>query len=147
MVSNVVLTSLTVGYLYLSFLSLHFTCLFHSQSFQKSSPALLQCGSLSASVVVNVRFTTNGMCVKNNANVARTSRNKMKTTCHLCCRLMRQWQALRTCCSAFPITTKWCLDQDVKVVLGTTFTKRTCNRCCSLQNQGDVVVTFRLALH
>jgi len=42
MVSNVVLTSLTVGYLYLSFLSLHFTCLFHSQSFQKSSPALLQ---------------------------------------------------------------------------------------------------------
>jgi len=28
-------TSLSAGYLYLSFLSLHFTCPFHSQSFQK----------------------------------------------------------------------------------------------------------------
>jgi len=35
MVPNVVLTSLIAGYLYLSFLSLHFTCLFHSHSFQK----------------------------------------------------------------------------------------------------------------
>jgi len=42
MVSNVVLTSLIEDYLYLGFLSLHFTCLFHSQSFQKSSPTLLQ---------------------------------------------------------------------------------------------------------
>jgi len=42
MVSNVVLTSLISGYLYLSFLSLHFTCLFHYQSFQKSNPSLLQ---------------------------------------------------------------------------------------------------------
>jgi len=32
MVAHVVLTSLTGGYLYLRFLSLHFTCLFHSQS-------------------------------------------------------------------------------------------------------------------
>jgi len=35
MVPNDVLTSLIAGYLYLSFLSLYFTCLFHSQSFQK----------------------------------------------------------------------------------------------------------------
>jgi len=35
MVPNVVVTGLIAGYLYISFLSLHFTCLFHSQSFQK----------------------------------------------------------------------------------------------------------------
>ena len=34
LVPNVVSTSLNAGYLYLSFLSLHFTCPFHSQSFQ-----------------------------------------------------------------------------------------------------------------
>jgi len=33
MVSNVVLTSLIAGFLYLSFFSLHFTYLFHSQSY------------------------------------------------------------------------------------------------------------------
>jgi len=31
---NVILTSLIAGYLYLSFLSLYFACLFHTQSFQ-----------------------------------------------------------------------------------------------------------------
>jgi len=61
--------------------------------------------------------------------------------------LVRQWETLRTCCSAFPIATKWCFDQDVKVVPGTTFTKRTCNRCGSLQKRGDVVATSQLALH
>jgi len=35
MVPNVVLTSLIAGYLYLSFLCFHFTCLEHTQSFQK----------------------------------------------------------------------------------------------------------------
>jgi len=35
MVPNVVLTSIIAGYLYLSFLTLHFTRLFHSQTFQK----------------------------------------------------------------------------------------------------------------
>jgi len=35
-------TGLIAGYLYLSFLSLHFTFLFHSESFQNSSPTLLQ---------------------------------------------------------------------------------------------------------
>jgi len=42
MVLNVVVTRLIAGYLYLSFLSWHFACFFHSQSFQKSSPTLLQ---------------------------------------------------------------------------------------------------------
>jgi len=51
MVSNVVLTSWIAGYLYLSFLSLHFTCLslhlllslhFTLSHFKKSSPTLLQ---------------------------------------------------------------------------------------------------------
>jgi len=55
--------------------------------------------SLSVSVVVNVRFTTNGMCVKNNTRVARISRNKMSTTWdHYCC-LVPQCEALRSCCS------------------------------------------------
>jgi len=39
-----------------------------------------KCCSLSFSIVVNVRFTTKGMCVKNNTHVSRTSRNKMSTT-------------------------------------------------------------------
>ena len=79
MVSSVVLTCLIACYLYLSFLSLHFTCIFHSQSFKKSSPNLLQVLQ-PPSVVVNVRFTTKEMSVKNNTHVARTSRNMMSTT-------------------------------------------------------------------
>jgi len=46
----------------------------------------------------------------------------------------------------FPITTKWCFDQDVKVVPGATFTKRMCDRCCSLQKRRDVVATSQLML-
>jgi len=42
MVPDVVLTSLIAGYLYLSFLSLRFTCLIHSVIFKKFSPNLLQ---------------------------------------------------------------------------------------------------------
>jgi len=34
--------SLIAGYLYLSLLNLHFTCLLHSNRFTKSSPTLLQ---------------------------------------------------------------------------------------------------------
>ena len=106
-----------------------------------------KCCSLSVSIVLNVRFITNGMCMKNNTQVARSSRNKMITTWDLYCCLVHQWEALGTCCSAFPITTKWFFDQDVKMVLCATFTKRTCNRCGSLQKRGDVVGTFQLALH
>jgi len=39
-----------------------------------------------------------------------------------CC-LLLQCKALRTCCSSFPITTKWCCDQDVKVVPGADWKK------------------------
>jgi len=42
MVANVVLTNFIAGYLYLRSLSLHFTCLFHTQSFQESIPTFLQ---------------------------------------------------------------------------------------------------------
>jgi len=130
MLPNVVLTSLIAGYLHLSFLS--------QLSIISKSLALpwCKCCSLSVSVVVNVRSTTKGMCVKNNTHVSRTSRNKMSTTWDLYCCLLPQCEALRTCCSAYPITTKWCFDQDVKVVPGATFTKRTCNGCGSLQKRG-----------
>jgi len=50
MVSNVALTCLIAGYLYQSFLGLHFTCLFHSQSFKKVSPNLAS--SVAASQLV-----------------------------------------------------------------------------------------------
>jgi len=99
------------------------------------------------SVVVTVWFATNGMCVKNNTNVARTSRNEMITTWDLYCCLVLQGEPLCTCCSTFLITMKWYFDQDVKLVPGTIFTKRTCNMCGSLQKQWDVVATSRLALH
>ena len=61
--------------------------------------------------------------------------------------LVRNRKVLRTCCSAFPITIKWCFDQDVKVVPCATFTKRTCNRCGSLQNREDVAAISRLELN
>jgi len=105
--------------------------LWHSLSVISKSLALpcYKYCSFSVSVVVNVRSTTKGMCVKNNTHVSRTSRNKLSTPWDLCCCLLPQCEALRTCCSAFPITAKWCCDQDVKVVPGATFTKRTCNGC------------------
>ena len=106
-----------------------------------------KCYSLSVSIVLNVRFTTNGLFMMNNTHAVRTSRNRMITTYDIHCCLVQQWEALCTCYSAFPITTKWCFDQDVKVVPGATFTKRTCSRCGSLQKRGDVVGTFQLALH
>ena len=99
-----------------------------------------KCCSLSVSVVVNVRFTTNGMCMKNNTHVARTSRKKMSTTWDLYCCLVPQCEALRTCCSTFPITTKWCFDHDVKVLPGATLTKRMWDGCGSLQKSVDVAL-------
>ena len=139
-----VLTSLIAGYLYMFsqfafYLSLSLSVVLKSVF----SPTLLQ----PLSVVVTVWFITNGMCVKNNTNVARTSRNEMITTWDLYCCLVLQCEPLCTCCSTFPITMKWCFDQDVKLVPGTIFTKRTCNMCGSLQKQWDVVATSRLALH
>ena len=61
--------------------------------------------------------------------------------------LVPQCEGLRTCCSAFLITTKWRFNQDVKVVPGITFTKRTRNGCVLLQKQGDAVASSELALH
>jgi len=101
----------------------------------KSRDSITGC-SLSVSIVLNVRFTTNGICVMNNTRVPRTSRNKISTTCYLYCWLVPQSEGLHTCCSAFPITTKRCFDQHVKMVPGTTFTKRTCNRCGLLKKRG-----------
>jgi len=57
-----------------------------------------KCCSLPVSLVVNVQFTTNGMCMKNNTQVARTSRNKISMTWDLYCCLLPQCEALHTCC-------------------------------------------------
>ena len=68
------------------------------------------CSNLSAGVALNARFTTNGMCAKNNTHiyVARTSNNRVIVACDLYCCLLLQSEALRTCCSGFPIATLWC---------------------------------------
>jgi len=100
-----------------------------------------RCCNHSVSVVLNVRFATNGMYVKNNTHiyVSHRSRNRMSTTWDLYCCLLPQCEALHTCRLGFPITTKWCFDQYVTVVPRATFTKRMCDRCGSLQKVGDVV--------
>ena len=66
--------------------------------------------------------------------------NDVKLWCH------KQHTPNANCRSAFPITTKWCFDQDVKVVPDATFTKRTCDRCGSLQKGGNVIATSQLVL-
>jgi len=77
--------------------------------------------------------------------VSETSRNRMRMTLDLYC-LLAQCEALHTCRLGFPITTKWCFDQDVKVVPGATSTKRMCSRCSSQQKGGDIVATSQLML-
>jgi len=52
----------------------------------------------------------------NNTHMALSNRNEMITTRDLHYCLVQQWESLRTCCSAFPITTNWCFDQDLKMV-------------------------------
>jgi len=44
--------------------------------------------------------------------------------CELYCCLLPQFEALRICRSGFPIATKWCCDQDVKVVRSSGFTQK-----------------------
>ena len=61
-----------------------------------------RCYNLSVDVALNVRFTTNGMCAKNNTDkyVARTSNNRVTLSGDLtdfCCCLLPQCEALRTC--------------------------------------------------
>ena len=65
----------------------------------------------------------------------------------LYCCLLPRCDALCTCRLGFLIATKWCCDQDVKVVPSADFTKRTCDRCGSLLKGGDVVATSPLPLH
>jgi len=108
----------------------------HSVNSKSLAQLFCKCCSLSVSTVLNVRFTTNGMCVMNNTRLPRTRRNKISTTWDLYGCLVPQCASLRTCCSAFPIKTKWYFDQDVKLVPGTTFTKGTWNRCGLLKKRG-----------
>jgi len=106
------------------------------------------CCNHSGGIALNVWFTTKGMCVKNNTHiyVVQTINNRVIAACDLYCCLLPQCEALRSCCSGFPITTKWCCDHDVKVMPGAAFTKGTCDRCGLLWKGGDVVATFWLAL-
>jgi len=71
--------------------------------------------------------------------------------CDLYCCLLLQCDALRTCRSGFPIATKRCCDQDVKVVPGAAFTKTTRDRrsafkkeeyCCKLSVSVALNVRF-----
>ena len=64
----------------------------------------VSCGNVSVGVALNVRFTTNGMCAKNNTHVyeARTSNNRVIMACDPYCYLLPQCEALRTCRSGFP---------------------------------------------
>ena len=79
-------------------------CLSFSVISESLAQPFCKCCRLSVSVVVTVQFTTKEMCVKNNTHVSRTSRNKMSTTTDLYCCLLPQCEALRCCCSDFPIT-------------------------------------------
>jgi len=75
------------------------------------------CCNLSIGIALNVRFTTNGMCVENNTHiyVARTSNNRVISSGDLYCCLLLRCEALRTCRSSFLIAT-WLitLDGDVQ---------------------------------
>ena len=53
-----------------------------------------------------VRSSPDPCSTLNNTHVARTSRNKMSTTWDFYHCLVPQCEALRACCSTFPITTK-----------------------------------------
>jgi len=113
-------------------------------------PIFWFCCNLSIGVALNLRFTTNGMCAKNNIAIymARTSTNGVIAMHDLYCCLLSQCEALCTCRSGFPLATKWCCDQDVKVVPSAAFTKRMCDRCGShCKKEVDVVAASPLVLH
>jgi len=111
MVPNVVSTTLIAGYLNLSFLSLHFTCLFCCQLFQKALP------NLAASVAIS-RLAFCWMC-----NSPRTECAWKPTPIYMwreeaeiqwaphvifivaCCHSVK---LCALACSGFPITTNWC---------------------------------------
>jgi len=64
--------------------------------------------TFSVGVALNVRVTTNGMCMKNNTHiyVSRTSNNRVIAACELYCCLLPQCKALCTCHLGFPIATR-----------------------------------------
>jgi len=68
---------------------------------------VLQCCNLSVSATLNERFTTNGMCEKNNTYiyVAQTSNNRVISSSVLYCCLLPQCDALPTCRLGFPAAT------------------------------------------
>jgi len=68
-VPSVVSTSLIARYLYLSFISLHFTCPFHSQSFQKVQPNF-------AASVATTRLVLCGMCDSPRTGCAQRATHK-----------------------------------------------------------------------
>jgi len=63
--------------------------------------------------------------------------------CELYCCLLPQCEALRSCRSGFPIATKWCCDQNVKVVPGSAFTQRTCDWCGRCKKEGLLLQPLR----
>ena len=73
----------------------------------------IHCCKLTVGVALNMRYTTNGICAKNNTKNygAWRSNHRVIMACDLYCRLLPQCEALRTCHSDFPIATKWCCDR------------------------------------
>jgi len=65
------------------------------------------CCNLSAGITLNVRFTTNEMCAKNNTHlyVVWTSNNRVISLGDVYCCLLPQCEALHTCCWGVPIAT------------------------------------------
>ena len=61
---------------------------------------------------------------------------------HYCC-LLPQCEALRTCCSGFPIATKWSCDQDVKVVPGATLSKKCAIGVVRCKKEGMLLQPLR----
>jgi len=60
------------------------------------------CCNISGGVTLNVWFTTNGMCAKNNnIYVTWTSSDRVIAAHELYCCLLPRCKALRTCCSGF----------------------------------------------
>ena len=88
----------------------------------------------------DVREEQKYVCVEGASNSKRDCEHDL-----YCC-LLPRCEALRICRSGFPIATKWCCDQGVKVVPRSAFTQRRRDRCGSLQKGGDVVATSSVVL-
>jgi len=94
----------------------------------------------------NVREEQKYICV------AWTSNNRVIAACDLYCCLLPRCEALCTCHSGFPIATKWCCDQDVKVMPSSAFTQKNVRSvwfvvkrtgcCCNLSGGVALIVWF-----